>query len=144
MRAAKRGIPIVLISQNPNSLARETVQSLWYWQTDAPLLPHQLTRLAKRPSLALGRLGAISTDGSGDIFVAFSTANRAAVNETQFASVDMFPNYELASIFRAAVDATEEAVVNAMVAAETMIGAEGLRVRALPHDEVRVIFEQPR
>ena len=112
--------------------------------TDAPLLPHQLTRLAKRPSLALGRLGAISTDGSGDIFVAFSTANRAAVNETQFASVDMFPNYELASIFRAAVDATEEAVVNAMVAAETMIGAEGLRVRALPHDEVRVIFEQPR
>lgn len=112
--------------------------------TDAPLLPHQLTRLAKRPSLALGRLGAISTDGSGDIFVAFSTANRGAVDETQFSHVDMFPNYALATAFRAAVDATEEAIVNAMVAAETMIGAEGLRVRALPHDEVRAIFEQPR
>jgi len=112
--------------------------------TDAPLLPHQLTRLAKRPSLALGRLGAISTDGSGDIFVAFSTANRGAVDEMQFSHVDMFPNYALATAFRAAVDATEEAIVNAMVAAETMIGAEGLRVRALPHDEVRAIFEQPR
>jgi len=111
--------------------------------TDAPLLPHQLTRLAKRPSLALGRLGAISTDGSGAIFVAFSTANRQALDETQFSNVRVFPNYQLATVFRAAVDATEEAIVNAMVAAETMVGVDGLQVRALPHNEVRALFTQP-
>jgi len=110
--------------------------------TDAPLLPHQLTRLAKRPSLALGRLGAISTDGSGDIFVAFSTANKGHLDENAFASIEMFPNYSLATVFRAAVDATEEAIVNAMVGAETMVGADGLRVQALPHTEVREIFNQ--
>lgn len=111
--------------------------------TDAPLLPHQLTRVAKRPSLALGRLGAISTDGSGDIFVAFSTANANRLDENGFNAVTVFPNYHLASVFRATVDATEEAIVNAMVAADTMEGGDGLRVQGLPHDRVRSIFEQP-
>jgi L-aminopeptidase/D-esterase-like protein len=108
--------------------------------TDAPLLPHQLTRLAKRPSLALGRLGAISTPGSGDIFVAFSTANPAAMDENVFSTATVFPNYALGEIFRAGIDATEEAIVNAMVAADTMIGIDGLRVKALPHEEVRALF----
>jgi len=108
--------------------------------TDAPLLPHQLTRLAKRPSLALGRLGAISTPGSGDIFVAFSTANPAAMDENVFSTATVFPNYALGDIFRAGIDATEEAIVNAMVAADTMIGIDGLRVKALPHEEVRELF----
>jgi D-aminopeptidase len=108
--------------------------------TDAPLLPHQLTRLAKRPSLALGRLGAISTPGSGDIFVAFSTANADAVDENNFGTATVFPNYALGAIFRAGIDATEEAIVNAMVAADTMIGIDGLRVKGVPHAEVRALF----
>ena len=109
--------------------------------TDAPLLPHQLERLAKRPSLALGRLGAISNDGSGDIFVAFSTSNRGNTEETNFNLVETFPNYELANVFRAAVQATEESIINAMTAASTMTGADGFRVIGLPHDDVRTLFD---
>lgn len=108
--------------------------------TDAPVLPHQLNRLAKRPALSLGRLGAISNPGSGDIFVAFSTGNTTAVNEDQFNRVEQFPNNALSALFRGTVQATEEAIVNAMVAAETIIGADGLRVQGLPHDMVRELF----
>ena len=110
--------------------------------TDAPILPHQLHRLAKRPSLALGRLGAISNPGSGDIFVAFSTGNGGAVNEDAFNTVEQFPNNALNALFRGAVEATEEAIVNAMVAATTMTGADGLRVQDLPHEKVRVLFTE--
>lgn len=110
--------------------------------TDAPILPHQLHRLAKRPSLALGRLGAISNPGSGDIFVAFSTGNGGAVNEDTFNTVEQFPNNALNALFRGTVEATEEAIVNAMVAATTMTGADGLRVQGLPHDKVRVLFAE--
>jgi len=110
--------------------------------TDAPILPHQLHRLAKRPSLALGRLGAISNPGSGDIFVAFSTGNGGAVNEDAFNTVEQFPNNALNALFRGAVEATEEAIVIAMVAATTMTGADGLRVQELPHDKVRVLFAE--
>jgi L-aminopeptidase/D-esterase-like protein len=109
--------------------------------TDAPLLPHQLRRLAKRPSLALGRLGAVSSDGSGDIFVAFSTANSGQMNEHLTNNVMQYPNYQLTTVFRATVDATEEAIVNAMVAAETMVGADGLRVKGIPKDKVRALFK---
>ena len=108
--------------------------------TDAPLLPHQLRRLAKRPSLGLGRLGAISSDGSGDIFIAFSTANRGLISETKSSEITMYPNNALRLAFAAAVQATEEAIVNAMVAAQTVVGASGLRVRELPEDRVRAIF----
>ncbi len=110
--------------------------------TDAPLLPHQLERVAKRPSLALGRLGAISTAGSGDIFVAFSTANAGHIDESNFASVAVFPNYRLTTLFDATVQATEEAIVNAMVAADTMVGVAGFKVNELPEDLVRTIFEE--
>jgi L-aminopeptidase/D-esterase-like protein len=108
--------------------------------TDAPLLPHQLRRVAKRPSLGLGRLGAISSGGSGDIFIAFSTANPGLISENELSEVALFPNNQLSIVFRAAVQATEEAIVNAMVAAETVTGASGLRVEALPEDQVRAIF----
>jgi D-aminopeptidase len=111
--------------------------------TDAPLMPHQLTRLAKRPSLALGRLGAISSDGSGDIFLAFSTANNGRIDEYDLGSVETYPNYHLSTIFGAAVEATEEAIINAMVAAETMTGADGLKIEALPKEIVRQIFASP-
>ena len=109
--------------------------------TDAPLLPHQLMRLAKRPSLGLGRLGAVSGDGSGDIFVAFSTANGGQINEHESSNLTAFPNYGLTTVFTAAVQATEEAIVNAMVGAETVVGVAGLKVEALPEDQVRRIFE---
>lgn len=108
--------------------------------TDAPLLPHQLARVAKRPSLALGRLGAVSTAGSGDIFVAFSTANGDGIDETGFADVSVYPNNALTTVFTAAVQATEEAIVNSMAAAETVIGASGFRVAELPKEQVRAVF----
>ena len=107
--------------------------------TDAPLLPHQLNRVAKRPSLGLGRLGAISGDGSGDIFVAFSTAN-PEISENDPSAVTMYPNNLLSAVFTATVHATEEAIVNAMVGAETMTGAAGLRMLALPEDQVAELF----
>lgn len=109
--------------------------------TDAPLLPHQLRRVAKRPSLALGRLGAVSTAGSGDIFMAYSTANAGHINESEFADVTLYPNYELAIVFRATVQATEEAIVNAMAAAETVVGASGFRVSEMPEEQVRALFK---
>jgi D-aminopeptidase len=109
--------------------------------TDAPLLPHQLRRIAKRPSLALGRLGAVSTAGSGDIFVAFSTANAGRIDESNPSEVTIFPNYELTTVFAATIQATEEAIVNAMVGADTVVGASGFRVRELPEDQLRAIFD---
>ena len=105
--------------------------------TDAPLLPHQLKRVAKRPTLALGRLGTWSHDGSGDIFIAFSTAGAGQISEESLSSVAMYPNNGLSSLFQATVEATEEAIVNAMVAAETMIGASGLRVVELPEEQLK-------
>ena len=108
--------------------------------TDAPLLAHQLRRVAKRPSLGLGRLGAISSDGSGDIFIAFSTANADAVDENAISAVRMFPNNDLSSVFEGTVQATEEAIVNAMVAAETLVGASGLRVSSISRERLRRLF----
>ncbi len=109
--------------------------------TDAPLLPHQLERVAQRVTLGLGRLGSSASDSSGDIFVAFSTANKVAFGE-EAALVRTLANPHLTSVFVATVEATEEAVVNAMIAAETMTGADRYRVPRLPHDElVRVLME---
>ena len=113
--------------------------------TDAPLLPHQLKRLAKRPSLGLGRLGSIASNGSGDIFVAFSTANPGlkSVDEAPGTrSVEMLPNDGISALFEAVIQATEEAVVNVMVAARTTEGADGLRVHGLPHAELQAILRK--
>jgi D-aminopeptidase len=110
--------------------------------TDAPLLPHQLERLVKRASLGLGREGSISSNGSGDIFVAFSTANRAAAGDTAQTSVQMLSNGRLDPLFAATVQATEEAVTNAMVAAETMTGADSIRAHRLPHDRLVSILRK--
>ena len=90
--------------------------------TDAPLIPTQLKRIAKKVSLGLGRDGSYSGDGSGDIFLAFSTANPGAVGNKGLHQLTMLPNDYLDPLFLATVQATEEAVVNAMVAAETMKG----------------------
>jgi L-aminopeptidase/D-esterase-like protein len=109
--------------------------------TDAPLLPHQLGRVAKRPSLALGRLGAVSTAGSGDIFVAFSTANSGGIDESNLSDVTVYPNYELTAVFAATVQAPEEAIVNAMVGADTVVGVSGFRVKELPEEQLRALFD---
>lgn len=106
--------------------------------TDAPLLPHQLGRLARRVPLGLGRTGAISGHGSGDIFLAFSTANAEALAAREAPARAMFlPDPALNPLFRAVIQAVEEAILNALVANQTMTGIEGRTVHALPHDEVR-------
>ena len=109
--------------------------------TDAPLLPYQLKRVAKRASLGMARTGGLGGNGSGDIFLAFSTANRS-VARSKPANAEFLPNDSLDTIFAAAALATEEAILNALVAAETMTGRESLRVLALPHDRLRKILRQ--
>jgi D-aminopeptidase len=110
--------------------------------TDAPLIPTQLKRVAKKVSLGLGRDGSYSGDGSGDIFIAFSTANPGAVGSKGLHPLTMMPNDSLDPIFLATVQATEEAVVNAMVAATTMTGINGRTVIALPHDRLREVLNK--
>ena len=110
--------------------------------TDAPLIPTQLKRLARRASLGLGRDGSFSGDGSGDIFIAFSTANPGATGGKDVRDLKMLPNSRINPIFLATVQATEEAIVNAMVAADTMKGANDLEVIALPHDRLREILKK--
>ncbi len=105
--------------------------------TDAPLIPHQLKRLARRASLGVGRTGSISGNGSGDIFLAFSTANPGAARRSGESTVAMLANAALDPVFEAVVEATEEAILNAMVAAETMVGRDDHKSIALPHEEVR-------
>ncbi len=111
--------------------------------TDAPLLPGQLKRLARRASLGLARTGATSGNGSGDLFLAFSTANPGAANpEKPTVSVQTVPNDRLDPIFSAVVEATEEAIVNTLVDNHDMIGRDGHEVKALPHDRVRELLKK--
>jgi len=113
--------------------------------TDAPLLPNQLKRLARRVSLGLARTGAISGNGSGDLFLAFSTANAGAANpEPLTHSVQTTPNDRLDPIFAAVVQATDEAVVNALVDNQSMTGRDNHHVEALPHDRLREILKRLR
>ena len=110
--------------------------------TDAPLLPHQLKRIAQRVTLGIGIVGGQGTNGSGDIFIAFSTANPSAFQRNNFTRVDELPNDLINPLFEATVQATEEAIVNAMVAAETMEGINGNKSYALPHKLVIDILKK--
>ena len=110
--------------------------------TDAPLLPHQLERVAKRASLGVGRIGGLGENGSGDIFIAFSTANPTAAADTGLATLTMLPNDRINPIFEATVQATEEAIINAMLAARTITGADSVRSHALPHDRLREVLRK--
>ena len=101
--------------------------------TDAPLLPHQLKRIAQRVSLGIGNVGGYGMNGSGDIFIAFSTANTTAFQRKDFTKVEVLPNDLMNPLFEATVQATEEAIINAMIAAETMEGVNGNKSYALPH-----------
>ena len=101
--------------------------------TDAPLLPHQLKRIAARVPIGVGKVGGRGENGSGDIFIAFSTANPSAFQRENFTKIDELPNDLINPLFEATVQATEEAIINAMVAAETMEGINGNKAYALPH-----------
>jgi D-aminopeptidase len=105
--------------------------------TDAPLLPHQMKRLARRASLGLARTGSVAGNGSGDLFVAFSTANPRVADKEGTTDVQMLPNDRMGPLFEATVGATEEAIVNALVAGRTMRGHEGHEVLGLPLEKVR-------
>jgi D-aminopeptidase len=111
--------------------------------TDAPLLPNQLKRLARRVSLGLARTGTISGNGSGDLFIAFSTANPNAANPDRVThSVETIPNDLMDPVFAGVVQATEEAVVNALVDNQSMTGRDNHQVGALPHDRLRELLKK--
>jgi L-aminopeptidase/D-esterase-like protein len=120
----------------PSASSPDTGSIIVVVATDAPLLPHQLKRVATRVALGVGRSGGYGADSSGDIFVAFSTANPKATASDRLAHVEMLPNARMSPVFEATVQATEEAILNALLAAETMTGANGVRVYALPHDRL--------
>ena len=104
--------------------------------TDAPLLPHQLKRIAQRIALGVGKVGGRGENGSGDIFIAFSTANPGAFDRKKIVNVKQFPNDQINPLFEATVQAVEEAIINAMIAADTMEGINGNKTYALPHHKV--------
>jgi D-aminopeptidase len=111
--------------------------------TDAPLLPHQLKRLARRASLGLARTGSVSANGSGDLFIAFSAANADAANPDPLThSVETIPNDRMDPIFTAVVQATEEAIVNALVDNQSMTGRDNHRVDALPRNRLRELLKK--
>jgi D-aminopeptidase len=108
--------------------------------TDAPLLPHQLERVSRRASLGLARNGSVAHNGSGDIFIAFSTADQSLGRTDRLLAHQSVPNDEIDPLFVAAVEATEEAIVNALVAARDMTGDQGRSAKALPHGKLQELL----
>ncbi len=130
------------LSGGRNAFDEENGSLIVVLATDAPLLPHQLKRLAKRAALGMARTGSMGGNSSGDIFLAFSTANPGAAGATGAAHVEALVNSDLDLLLYASACATEEAIINAMVAAETMTGRDGMTVKALPHDELVAVMKQ--
>jgi D-aminopeptidase len=128
--------------QRPKRNVGDTGSIIIVVATDAPLLPHQLKRVAKRATMGLARMGSYAGDGSGDIFVAFSTANAEALGNGAFPSATFMENGKLDAIFEATVQATEESIVNALVAAKDMDGVDGHYAKALPHAELKKLLER--
>jgi D-aminopeptidase len=139
------GVPVGRVLSNTPERTSERGSIIIVVATDAPLLPHQLQRLAKRAALGLARTGGSAANGSGDIFVAFSTANFDAAQRTEPTSTARFlPNGRLDPVFDAVIGSTEEAIINALVAAETMVGQDGRRVEALPLTDLISILRDHR
>jgi D-aminopeptidase len=142
------GVPVGLeLSEDPtlanNAVPEQDLGSIIIVvATDAPLLPHQMRRLAKRAALGVARTGGTANNGSGDIFIAFSTANPGAARGRGVADLKMLRNREMNPLFDATVQAPEESITNALVAAETMTGINDHKVIALPHDKVRQILKK--
>ena len=138
------GVPVGREISTPAIWSQETGSIIIVVATDAPLLPNQLKRLARRASLGLARTGSVSGNGSGDLFLAFSTANFDAAKAEGVTKLEMLPNDRINPVFEATVQATEEAIINALVAAEPMTGQGGHFVPALPHEELRQVLEKYR
>ena len=128
--------------QNKTSELSENGSIIVVVATDAPLLPHQLKRLAGRVSLGIGRTGGIGGNGSGDLFIAFSTANKTAFSRTTETTVTLYSNDLINELFAATIEATEEAIINALVAAETMKGINDNTIFAIPHEEAVNILKK--
>jgi D-aminopeptidase len=126
----------------PPALSGDSGSIVVVLATDAPLLPHQLDRVARRAALGLGRMGSFAGNGSGDIFVAFSTANADALSGVPVAQSTSLANSALDPLFLAIVQATEEAIVNALIAARDMQGTDGRVARALPQDELLQLLKR--
>jgi D-aminopeptidase len=136
------GIPVGREIPAPKVWEQDTGSIIVVVATDAPLIPTQLKRLARRVALGLGRNGSYSGDGSGDLFMTFSTANPHAIAPKGLRHIEMLPNDNIDPLFLATVQAVEEAVVNAMVAAEDMKGINNHLVPALPHDKLREVLRK--
>jgi D-aminopeptidase len=136
------GIPVGREIPGPKIWNQDTGSIIVVVATDAPLIPTQLKRIARRVALGVGRDGSYSGDGSGDLFIAFSTANPGAIAPKGLHQISMLPNEQLDPLFLATVQATEEAVINAMVAAEDMKGINNHFVPALPHDKLREVLKK--
>jgi L-aminopeptidase/D-esterase-like protein len=130
------GVPVGLELPEGATRTQDSGSIIIVVATDAPLLPHQLKRLARRAALGLARTGSVAGNGSGDLFLAFSTANPRAGEATEKVALEMWPNARMGALFEATVGATEEAIVNALVAGRTMTGYKGHTVPGLPHDRV--------
>jgi D-aminopeptidase len=136
------GIPVGREIPGPKIWDADTGSVIVVVATNAPLIPTQLKRVARRVALGVGRNGSYSGDGSGDLFIAFSTANPGAIQQKGLRQISMLPNGEPDPLFLATVQATEEAVINAMIAAEDMKGANNHFVPALPHDKLREVLKK--
>ena len=137
-RFAAEGIRVVALARRQDNYG----SIIAVVATDAPLLPTQLKRLARRATMGLARTGSSSGNSSGDIFIAFSTANRGANKEPGPNSVLTVSNERISPLFQATVEATEEAIVNAMVAAQTMTGVDGHTIDALPHEKLTELMKR--
>jgi L-aminopeptidase/D-esterase-like protein len=135
-------IPDLMPEMNPLTNRKDRGSIIVVIATDAPLLPHQLERLARRVPVGLGRLGGYASDSSGDIFIAFSTANPGASNRIIAQDIFMLPNDQMSPLFEATVQATEEAIINALLAAKTMTGKNDTRIYELPEDRLVEIMKK--
>jgi len=136
------GVPVGKEIQDSKVRNKDVGSIIVVVATDAPLIPTQLKRVARHVAMGLARDGSYAANGSGDIFVAFSTANPGAISPAKLHQITMLPNDALDAIFLATVQGTEEAVVNALVAAETMTGINNRTVIALPHDRLREVLKK--
>jgi L-aminopeptidase/D-esterase-like protein len=135
-------VPAAVRCPRGESRAREHGSIIVIIGTDAPLLPHQLRRVARRAALGIGRMGGIAGASSGDLFLAFSTASTSGSDTAAVTSIRMLQDERIDPVYEATVQATEEAIINALLAAKTMTGADDLRVSALPHDQLRAILRK--
>jgi D-aminopeptidase len=137
-----KAIPIAQIANNNVRKHDEMGSIIVVIATDAPLLPHQLRRVATRAGLGIARVGGMAGNGSGDIFIAFSTANPNELRTGTNLTVRLLGNQNITPVFTGTVLATEEAIINALVAARDMTGNEGYSIQAIDHEELRAILRR--